>query len=87
MKSAFSTSPTERARYSASYVASARSLARFTSRIANARAAVQVHGGVGFTWEMLPNYLLKRAWVLEHAFGDGDSHALSISASLEAALA
>jgi alkylation response protein AidB-like acyl-CoA dehydrogenase len=53
----------------------------------NARAAVQVHGGVGFTWEMLPNYLLKRAWVLEHAFGDGDSHALSISASLEAALA
>jgi alkylation response protein AidB-like acyl-CoA dehydrogenase len=48
----------------------------------NARTAIQVHGGIGFTWEMLPNYLLKRAWVLEHAFGDADSHALSIGASL-----
>jgi alkylation response protein AidB-like acyl-CoA dehydrogenase len=53
----------------------------------NARAAIQVHGGLGFTWEMLPNYLLKRAWVLEHVFGDGDAHAFSISASIEAALA
>ena len=52
----------------------------------NARAAVQVHGGIGFTWEMLPSYLLKRAWVLEHAFGNGDSHAFSISSSIEAAL-
>jgi alkylation response protein AidB-like acyl-CoA dehydrogenase len=55
--------------------------------VENARAAVQVHGGIGFTWEMLPNYLLKRAWVLEHAFGDADSHAFTISASIEAALA
>ncbi len=55
--------------------------------VENARTAIQVHGGVGFTWEMLPNYLLKRAWVLEHVFGDADSHALSISASIEDALA
>jgi alkylation response protein AidB-like acyl-CoA dehydrogenase len=47
----------------------------------NARAAIQVHGGIGFTWEMLPNYLLKRAWVLEHAFGDAASHALQLGAS------
>jgi len=53
----------------------------------NARAAIQVHGGVGFTWEMLPNYLLKRAWVLEQLFGDCDAHAWSISASIEGALA
>src|SRR5262245_21477901 len=53
----------------------------------NARAAVQVHGGIGFTWEMLPNHLLKRAWVLEHAFGDADTHASAIGASLEAGLA
>jgi len=53
----------------------------------NARAAIQVHGGVGFTWEMLPNYLLKRAWALEHAFGDGEAHALSISDSTEEVLA
>jgi alkylation response protein AidB-like acyl-CoA dehydrogenase len=53
----------------------------------NARAAIQIHGGVGFTWEMLPNYLLKRAWVLEHLFGDTDSHALAISACIEGAMA
>src|SRR5262249_58861923 len=53
----------------------------------NARAAIQVHGGVGFTWEMLPNHLLKRAWALEHAFGDGEAHALSISDSIEEVLA
>ena len=52
----------------------------------NARVAIQVHGGVGFTWEMLPNYLLKRAWVLENAFGDSNTHAFSISASIEEAL-
>ena len=43
--------------------------------IANAGTAVQVLGGMGFTWDMLPNYLLKRAWVLEHAFGAADDHA------------
>jgi alkylation response protein AidB-like acyl-CoA dehydrogenase len=55
--------------------------------VENARAAVQVHGGIGFTWEMLPSYLLKRAWVLEHCFGSADAHAFSISASIEEALA
>ena len=54
--------------------------------VANARAAVQVHGGIGFTWEMLPNYLLKRAWVLENSFGNADSHAYAIGTSIEAAL-
>jgi alkylation response protein AidB-like acyl-CoA dehydrogenase len=53
----------------------------------NARAAIQIHGGVGFTWEMLPNYLLKRAWALEQLFGDGDAHAFSISACIEGAIA
>jgi hypothetical protein len=48
----------------------------------NARAAIQVHGGIGFTWEMLPNYLLKRAWVPEHAFGDADPHASAIGDSI-----
>ncbi len=48
----------------------------------NARAAVQILGGMGFTWEMPSNYLLKRAWVLEQSFGTSTSHALSISDSL-----
>jgi alkylation response protein AidB-like acyl-CoA dehydrogenase len=50
--------------------------------VENARASVQVLGGMGFTWEMAPNFLLKRALVLDHSFGTPTSHALSISASL-----
>lgn len=42
---------------------------------ANGRAAVQILGGMGFTWDMLPHYHLKRAWVLEHEFGTGAWHA------------
>lgn len=38
--------------------------------IDNASAAVQVLGGMGFTWDMLPNYLLKRAWSLDQDFAD-----------------
>ena len=34
-----------------------------------AREAVQVLGGMGFTWEMLPHYYLKRAWMLDQSFG------------------
>ncbi len=52
--------------------------------ITNAGAAVQVLGGMGFTWDMLPNYLLKRAWVLEAGFGAGDEHALHLGAQVEA---
>ncbi|HXK26431.1 MAG TPA: acyl-CoA dehydrogenase family protein [Myxococcota bacterium] len=55
--------------------------------VENARVAIQIHGGTGFTWEMLPNYLLKRAWVLENAFGDSHAHALAIGESLEGSLA
>ncbi|MBX6387943.1 MAG: acyl-CoA dehydrogenase [Frankia sp.] len=43
--------------------------------IANGRAAVQVLGGMGFTWDMLPHYFLKRAWVLENVFGTAGEHA------------
>ncbi len=50
--------------------------------IDNARATVQILGGMGFTWEMPSNYLLKRAWVLEESFGTSTDHALSISDSL-----
>lgn len=54
--------------------------------INNASAAVQVLGGMGFTWEMLPNYLLKRAWVLEHTFGTADQHALAIGSTIGEAI-
>jgi len=33
------------------------------------------------------HYLLKRAWVLEHAFGDGDAHTLALGTAIEVSLA
>ncbi len=52
--------------------------------ITNARTAVQVLGGMGFTWEMLPHYFLKRAWVLEQSFGTSDAHAAALGETLAA---
>jgi alkylation response protein AidB-like acyl-CoA dehydrogenase len=43
--------------------------------VANARACVQVHGGMGFTWEVDAHLYLKRAWVLDRLFGTAESHA------------
>jgi len=50
--------------------------------IANAGTAVQVLGGMGFTWDMLPHYLLKRARVLEQSFGTADDHAGRLGSAL-----
>ena len=54
--------------------------------IDNGRAAVQILGGMGFTWDMLPHYFLRRAWVLEQSFGTAESHALALGDALGAAL-
>lgn len=43
--------------------------------IANGRSSLQVHGGMGFTWEVDVHLLLKRAWVLDTHFGSVDAHA------------
>jgi alkylation response protein AidB-like acyl-CoA dehydrogenase len=51
---------------------------------ANGRTCVQVHGGMGFTWEVLAHLYVKRAWVLETAFGAADEHAGSLAGSLGA---
>jgi alkylation response protein AidB-like acyl-CoA dehydrogenase len=48
--------------------------------IANGKAATQVHGGMGFTWEVDVHLFLKRAWVLETHFGSADEHADSLVA-------
>ena len=37
--------------------------------LANARAGIQVHGGMGFTWEVPLHLHLKRARVLTTTFG------------------
>ena len=50
--------------------------------ILNGKSAIQVHGGMGFTWEVDAHLFLKRAWVLETHFGAGDDHAESLAATL-----
>jgi alkylation response protein AidB-like acyl-CoA dehydrogenase len=42
---------------------------------ANGRACVQVHGGMGFTWEVPVHFFLKRAWLHATEFGTADDHA------------
>jgi len=45
----------------------------------NSRSCVQVHGGMGYTWEMPVHYYLKRTWVLENVFGGVEEHALHVA--------
>jgi alkylation response protein AidB-like acyl-CoA dehydrogenase len=45
----------------------------------NCRAAIQVHGGMGFTWEVDAHLYLKRAWVLDTVFGSTAEHAATLA--------
>jgi alkylation response protein AidB-like acyl-CoA dehydrogenase len=62
-------------------VASAKLLAG-EAAIANGKACIQVHGGMGFTWEGDPHLYLKRAVVLTASFGGVDAQAEAVAASL-----
>ncbi|MEX0666346.1 MAG: acyl-CoA dehydrogenase family protein [Acidimicrobiia bacterium] len=48
----------------------------------NAKSSMQVHGGMGFTWESDVHLFLKRAWVLNTAFGSANEHADALAARL-----
>ena len=48
----------------------------------NSRACIQVHGGMGFTWEIAAHYYWKRSWVLESCFGSVDEHADALAEKL-----
>jgi alkylation response protein AidB-like acyl-CoA dehydrogenase len=48
----------------------------------NAKASMQVHGGMGFTWEVDVHLYLKRAWVLNTVFGTPTAHADALAATL-----
>ncbi|MCJ7439446.1 MAG: acyl-CoA/acyl-ACP dehydrogenase [Acidimicrobiia bacterium] len=48
----------------------------------NAKASMQVHGGMGFTWEVDVHLYLKRAWVLNTVFGTPNAHADALAATL-----
>jgi alkylation response protein AidB-like acyl-CoA dehydrogenase len=67
--------------------ASAAKLLSGEAAVENARASIQVLGGMGFTWDMPPHFLLKRALALDQSFGTPRSHALAIASSLEKELA
>ncbi len=70
-------------------VARAVSAAKITageSALKNARACIQVHGGMGYTWEIPAHYYLKRTWVLETVFGTVEEHCDQTAARVEGAL-
>jgi len=48
----------------------------------NAKTSVQVHGGMGFTWEVDAHLYLKRAWLTNTTFGTPDACADALAASL-----
>jgi alkylation response protein AidB-like acyl-CoA dehydrogenase len=41
----------------------------------NGRSCVQVHGGMGFTWEVPVHFFVKRAWLHATEFGTAEEHA------------
>jgi alkylation response protein AidB-like acyl-CoA dehydrogenase len=49
--------------------------------VANGKTATQVHGGMGFTWEVDVHLYLKRAWALDTRFGSVDDHCDAIAAT------
>jgi alkylation response protein AidB-like acyl-CoA dehydrogenase len=45
----------------------------------NAHVCIQVHGGMGFTWEVDAHLYLKRAWLLDTVFGSVDDQARAMA--------
>ena len=50
--------------------------------VTNGKAGVQVHGGMGYTWEVDVHLYLKRAVALSTTFGTADELAEAMAASL-----
>ncbi len=50
--------------------------------IRNGKDATQVHGGMGYTWEVDVHLWLKRAWVLDTHFGSHEQHFDQVAATL-----
>jgi alkylation response protein AidB-like acyl-CoA dehydrogenase len=62
-------------------VASAKLLADEASGV-NPKTSIQVHGGMGFTGEVVVHYYLKRGWVHQTQFGDFETQADALAAVL-----
>jgi alkylation response protein AidB-like acyl-CoA dehydrogenase len=54
--------------------------------LANGKTCIQVHGGMGYTWEVDAHLFLKRAYALEPAFGTRDDWADTMADLLEASV-
>lgn len=54
--------------------------------LANAKTCIQVHGGMGYTWEVDAHLYLKRAYALEPAFGTRDEWADTMADLLDAVI-
>jgi len=50
--------------------------------IVNGKTGIQVHGGIGFTWEVDAQRFWKRATLLDTHFGNSDEHAEAVAAML-----
>lgn len=61
---------------------SAAKLVAGEAALANGRSCIQVHGGMGFTWDVDAHLYLKRARVLDTAFGSVDEQAETMAALL-----
>ncbi len=46
------------------------------------RAAMQVHGAIGYTWEADLQLFMKKAWALQRAYGDARWHRRRVSAAV-----
>lgn len=53
-----------------------------SSAAACGKDCVQVHGGMGYTWEVDAHLFLKRAWAHDLAFGEGDELAEELATGL-----
>lgn len=63
-------------------VAGARLLAA-EAAVSNGKANIQVHGGMGYTWEVDAHLYLKRAVLLQTRFGRNDEWAEAVARTLE----
>ena len=51
------------------------------------RNAMQVHGGIGYTWEADLQLFMKKAWALMRAYGDTTFHRRRVAAHVLGAAA
>ena len=64
--------------------------AKFTAgeaAVENSKSGIQVHGGMGYTWEVDAHLYFKRAYALDPLFGSREERADIMADLLDAALA